>query len=70
MDLADFEDAVCVASALEACCDLIVTRNPQHFRGAVLATVLPEALLAAMAQQPDDPPTRLYPARTGRRSLA
>ena len=47
MNLDDIEDAVCVASALEAGCSVIVTRNPAHFRRAKLPAVLPEALLAA-----------------------
>jgi len=47
MSLADIEDAVCVASALEAGCEVIVTRNPQHFRKAELPALLPEALVAA-----------------------
>jgi predicted nucleic acid-binding protein len=51
MSLADLEDAVCVASAHEARCDLIVTRNPQHFRGAAIPAVLPEALVAAHKEE-------------------
>ncbi len=47
MDLSDFEDAVTVASAQEAGCDLIVTRNIQHFRSALVKAVLPETLVAA-----------------------
>jgi predicted nucleic acid-binding protein len=46
MDMEDFEDAVCVASAQEAECTAIVTRNPQHFRKANLPAFLPEALVA------------------------
>ncbi len=47
MCLSDFEDAVSVASAQEAGCDLIVTRNLQHFRSALVKAVLPEALVAS-----------------------
>jgi predicted nucleic acid-binding protein len=47
MDLSDFEDAVTVASARDAGCELIVTRNIQHFRSAALKAVLPEALVAS-----------------------
>ncbi len=47
MDLNDFEDAVTVASAQEAGCELIVTRNLQHFRSAPLKAVLPEALVVS-----------------------
>jgi predicted nucleic acid-binding protein len=47
MDLSDFEDAVTVASAQEAGCELIVTRNIQHFRSAPLKAVLPETLVVS-----------------------
>ena len=47
MGLGDFEDAVTVASAQEAGCDLIVTRNIRHFRSALVKAVLPEALAAS-----------------------
>jgi len=47
MELDDFEDAVCVASAQEAGCTVIVTRNPRHFRRAGLPALLPEALVVA-----------------------
>ncbi len=50
MDLSDFEDAVTVASAQEAGCDLIVTRNIQHFRSALVKAVLPETLVAGMTK--------------------
>jgi predicted nucleic acid-binding protein len=53
MDLDDFEDAVCVASAQEAGCTAIVTRNPQHFRKAGLPALLPEALVAAEGDEPE-----------------
>jgi len=46
MNLGDFEDAVTVACAQEAGCDLIVTRNLAHFRRAVVKAILPEALVA------------------------
>lgn len=47
MGFGDLEDAVCVASAQEAGCALIVTRNPQHFRKSQPPAMLPEALLAS-----------------------
>ncbi len=50
MKLPDFEDAVCVASAQEAGCTVIVTRNPQHFRKGELPVMLPEAFLAMQAE--------------------
>jgi predicted nucleic acid-binding protein len=46
MELGDFEDAVCAASAQEAGCTAIVTRNPQHFRKTEPPAMLPEALVA------------------------
>lgn len=47
MGLGDFEDAVSVASAQEAGCDVIVTRNLQHFRSAPVRAVLPEVFVAS-----------------------
>lgn len=46
MPLGDLEDAVCATSAQEAGCDLIVTRNPQHFRKSQPPALLPEAFLS------------------------
>ena len=39
--LPDFEDAIVVAAAASAECGCIVTRNVQHFKGAVVKAVLP-----------------------------
>ncbi len=50
MDLGDLEDAVCAASAQEASCAAIVTRNLQHFRNSEPPAMLPEALLASQAE--------------------
>jgi predicted nucleic acid-binding protein len=50
MPSADFEDAVCAASAQEAGCSLIVTRNPQHFRKVQPPAILPEAFLASQSE--------------------
>jgi predicted nucleic acid-binding protein len=50
MELPDFEDAVCAASAQEARCSMIVTRNPQHFRKAEPSAMLPEAFLASQVE--------------------
>lgn len=47
MEFGDTEDAVCAASAQEAGCAVIVTRNPQHFRRSEPPALLPEALLAS-----------------------
>jgi predicted nucleic acid-binding protein len=46
MGFGDLENAVCAASAQEADCALIVTRNPQHFRKSQPPAMLPEAFLA------------------------
>jgi predicted nucleic acid-binding protein len=42
---ADFEDAVTLAAARLAGCDLIVTRDPKGFRGARIRVLAPEAAL-------------------------
>lgn len=47
MGFSDFEDAVSVASAQEAGCDVIVTRNLQHFRSAPVRALLPEVFVAS-----------------------
>jgi predicted nucleic acid-binding protein len=49
MEFSDLEDAVCAASAQEAGCAVIVTRNPQHFRKGEPPAMLPEAFLASQA---------------------
>jgi len=50
MEFADLEDAVCAASAQEARCAVIVTRNPQHFRKGGPLAILPEAFLVSQAE--------------------
>ena len=50
LQLADFEDAVCAASAQAAGCAVIVTRNPRHFRKAEPPAILPEAFLASHSE--------------------
>jgi predicted nucleic acid-binding protein len=50
LQLADFEDAVCAASAQAAGCAVIVTRNPRHFRNAEPPAILPEAFLASHSE--------------------
>lgn len=50
MSLGDFEGGVCAASAQEAGCALIVTRNPGHFRKVEPPAILPEAFLASQAE--------------------
>jgi predicted nucleic acid-binding protein len=46
-DFSDIEDAVCAASAHEAGCTAIITRNPQHFRKSQVPALLPDAFVAA-----------------------
>ena len=46
LEIADFEDAVCVAAADGVGCDAIVTRDPAGFRGSPVRVVTPEALVA------------------------
>jgi hypothetical protein len=50
MQLGDLKDAVCAASAQEAGCAVIVTRNPQHFRKAEPPAMLPEAFLVSHSE--------------------
>ena len=50
LEFGDLEDAVCAASAQEAGCTVIVTRNPQHFRKGEPPALLPEAFLASQAE--------------------
>ena len=50
LQLADFEDAVCAASAQAAGCAVIVTRNPRHFRKVEPPAILPEAFLASHSE--------------------
>ena len=52
LGLSDFEDAVSVASAQEAGCDVIVTRNLPHCRSALVKAILPEALVTAERDAP------------------
>jgi predicted nucleic acid-binding protein len=50
MEFGDLEDAVCAASAQEASCAVIVTRNTQHFRKSEPPAILPEAFLGSQAE--------------------
>ena len=50
MPLGDFEDAMCAASAQEAGCTVIVTRNPRHFQKVEPPAILPEAFLASHSE--------------------
>ncbi len=48
LPIADFEDAVTTAAALEAKCDFIVTRDPKGFRASPVRALGPEAVLAIL----------------------
>ena len=50
LPLADFEDAVVVASAEAAKCDYIVTRNVQHFRESPVPAITPVDFLDIIAK--------------------
>jgi predicted nucleic acid-binding protein len=45
----DFEDAVTVAAAQNAGCELLITRNPRDFRDAPLPIFTPEAALPLLS---------------------
>lgn len=47
LETSDLEDAVCAASAQEAGCTVVVTRNPHHFRKCEPPALLPEAFRAS-----------------------
>lgn len=51
LPLKDFEDAVVVASAEAAHCNVIATRNIADFHGAPIPAFTPEELLSAYGQQ-------------------
>lgn len=46
----DFEDAVSAVAAERAGCDLIVTRDPKHFRKSVLAVHTPESAMFLLSK--------------------
>lgn len=48
LPMSDFEDAVTAASARNAGCDLIVTRDSKGFRGSPVRALAPEAAAAAL----------------------
>jgi len=50
LEFGDLEDEVCAASAQEARCTVIVTRNPQHFRKSEPPAMLPDVFLASPAE--------------------
>jgi hypothetical protein len=54
LESADLEDAVCAASAQEAGCAAIVTRNPKRFKKSDVPAMLPEAFLASQLAEAAD----------------
>jgi len=46
----DFEDAVTSAAARVAGCDCIVTRDPKGFRGSLIRSLTPEAVLPLLTR--------------------
>ena len=46
----DFEDAVTSAAARVAGCDCIVTRDPKGFRGSLIRSLTPEAVIPLLAR--------------------
>ena len=49
LPLADFEDAVTAAAARRSNCELIITRDPRGFRGALVRPLSPEAALPILS---------------------
>ena len=49
----DLEDNVCVACAMNASLDAIVTRNPKDFAGCRIPIMTPADLLALLAESPE-----------------
>jgi hypothetical protein len=47
------EDNVCVACAMNASLDAIVTRNPKDFAGSRIPILTPADLLAQLAKAPE-----------------
>lgn len=49
-DFSDFEDAVQYHSAVNANCQIIITRNPRHFKLSVLPVMTPDEYLNSIGQ--------------------
>ena len=49
----DLEDNVCLACALNARLDAIVTRNPKDFAASPVPVLTPAELLALLTKAPD-----------------
>src|ERR1700691_2608825 len=45
LPVSDFEDAVTLAAARLAGCDCVVTRDPKGFRGSLVRSLTPEAVM-------------------------
>jgi predicted nucleic acid-binding protein len=50
LPFADFEDAVTAASARQANCDYILTRDPKGFRGSPVLPLSPEAAVLLLTE--------------------
>lgn len=50
LPLADFEDAVTAAAALNSGCEFVVTRDPKGFRGSPVRALAPEAALPILGE--------------------
>lgn len=53
LDWPDFQDAITASAALEAGCDLIVTRDIAGFSRSPIKAMTPRAALAAMKRSPE-----------------
>ena len=51
LSLPDFEESVTAAAAQLAGCDVIVTRDPNGFRGSPVRTLTPEAALPILGKE-------------------
>jgi predicted nucleic acid-binding protein len=48
----DFEDAVTAAAARRSRCDVVVTRNPRHFKGSPVKALTPSEAVAWLGVRP------------------
>jgi predicted nucleic acid-binding protein len=51
LPLSDFEDAVTAAAARLAGCECIVTRDPKGFRGSLVRSLTPEAVIPLLIKE-------------------
>jgi len=67
---ADFEDAVTIAAAEAAQCDVLATRDPAGFKRGLVRAVAPELVLAALAEEVHEPAATYGDAPKRRRRRA